>query len=79
MIFTPDKCQKEPNGIKLGDAAQARARRPPQPVGSTLLLCEGLPTSLRQSVQINMHTSLESTACYTTRLLSWHQFLRQEP
>ena len=43
MIFTPDKCQKEPNGSKLDDTAQERARRPPQPVGSTLLLCEGTP------------------------------------
>ena len=43
MIFTQDKCQKEPNGSKLGDAAQARARRPPQPVDSTLLLCERTP------------------------------------
>ena len=43
MIFTQDKCQKEPNSSKLGDAAQARARRPAQPVGSTLLPRERTP------------------------------------
>ena len=43
MIFTPDKWQKAPNGSKLGDVVQARARRPPQPVGSTFQLCEETP------------------------------------
>ena len=45
MIITPDKWQKEPNGSgsKLGDVAQARARRPPQPVDSALPLYEGTP------------------------------------
>ena len=31
---------------------------------------KGLSTSLRQSVQIDMHTPLEFTTCSTTRLLS---------
>ena len=43
MIFTPHKCQEAPNGSKLGDVAQARARRPSKPVGLTLQLCEGTP------------------------------------
>ena len=46
MIFTPDKWQKAPNGSKLGDVAQARARCPPPPVGSTLPLYERTPDKL---------------------------------
>ena len=38
-IITPKKWQKAPNGSKVGNVAQARVRRPPQAVGSTLQLC----------------------------------------